>query len=386
MRYRIQAAAWPVRRLAMRVGSALMVAALIAGCSSGPEKPKPAELGPNPALISVRLAWSARVGPVGLPLDVRVTGNAVMLADSTGSVASLDGNTGAEQWRAQVGSPISAGVGSDGRHAAVITTSNQLVVLDRGREIWREGLGALGYTAPFVAGARVFVMTADRVLSAFDVQSGRKLWSYARQGEQLLALRQSGVLLAVGDTLVAGMSGRLVGLNPLTGALRWEAPIANPRGANEVERLVDLVGRVSREGDVVCARAFQAAVGCVQAARGTVLWTKPAAGADGVHGDAQFVFGTESDGRVVAWRRGDGERAWVSERLRFRGLSAPLSIGRSVAVGDAQGLVHFLSRLDGTALGRVATDGSAIAAAPVLAGDTLVVVTRNGGVFGFRPE
>lgn len=32
------------------------------------------------------------------------------------------------------------------------------------------------------------------------------------------------------------------------------------------------------------------------------------------------------------------------------------------------------------------TDGSGIAAAPVAAADTLVVVTRNGGVFGFRPE
>jgi outer membrane protein assembly factor BamB len=29
-----------------------------------------------------------------------------------------------------------------------------------------------------------------------------------------LVLRQAGVLLAVGDTLVAGMAGRLVGLNP----------------------------------------------------------------------------------------------------------------------------------------------------------------------------
>jgi outer membrane protein assembly factor BamB len=27
-----------------------------------------------------------------------------------------------------------------------------------------------------------------------------------------------------------------------------------------------------------------------------------------------------------------------------------------------------------------------VAAAPVVAADTLVVVTRNGGVYGFRPE
>lgn len=361
-------------------------AGLLAGCAGGPDKPKPTELGPNAALISVRLAWSARVGPVSLPLDVKVNAGAVTLASSDGTVAALDGASGQDLWRASVGTTVSAGAGSDGRYAAVITRANDLVVLERGREVWRQPLGALAYTAPLVAGARVFVAGADRTITAFDAGNGRRLWSYTRPGEQILALRQAGVLLAVGDTLVSGLSGRLVGLNPLNGTLRWDVAIANPRGTNDVERLVDLVGSVSREGDVVCARAFQAAVGCVNAGRGVLLWTKPANGSEGVHGDAQSVFGTESDGRVVAWRRSDGERTWTSDRLKFRGLTAPLAIGRSVAVGDAQGFVHFLSRVDGAPLGRVATDGSAIAAAPVLVGETLVVVTRNGGVFGFRPD
>ena len=364
----------------------LCTALLVAACAGGPEKPKPAELGPNAALINVRLAWSAKAGQVNFPLDVKVTGNTVTLASSDGTVASVDATTGQDLWRGQVGSPIEAGAGSDGRIAAVVTLGNDLVVLERGREIWREPLGALAYTAPLVAGARVFVAKADRSVVAFDGQSGRKLWSYARPGEQLLALGQAGALLAVGDTLVVGVSGRLVGLNPQNGSVRWEAAIANPRGTNDVERLVDIVGRVSREAGVVCARAFQSAVGCVDAARGAVLWSKPAVGAQGVHGDGESVFGTESDGKVIAWRRADGERVWVSERLKNRGLSAPLALGQSVAVGDAQGMLHFLSKQDGTLLARVATDGSAIVAAPVLAGNTLVVVTRNGGVFGFRPE
>ncbi|MES2944851.1 MAG: PQQ-binding-like beta-propeller repeat protein, partial [Pseudomonadota bacterium] len=79
-------------------------------------------------------------------------------------------------------------------------------------------------------------------------------------------------------------------------------------------------------------------------------------------------------------------RAWTTDRLRFRGLSAPLVVGRSVAVGDYAGFIHLLSRADGSMLNRLATDGSAIAAAPVLAGNTLIAVTRNGGVYGFVPE
>jgi outer membrane protein assembly factor BamB len=376
---------WSERYHAMLVGASV-AAALLVGCA-GPDKPKPTELGPNPALINVRLAWTAKIGQVAFPLDVKVNGGIITLASSDGTVLAMDGATGQDVWRAQIaGAQIGAGAGSDGRYAAVVTRVNDLVVMERGRELWREALGVLAYTAPLVAGERVFVVTADRAVDAFDAQTGRKLWTYTRPGEQLLALRQAGVLVAVGDTLVVGISGRLVGLNPLNGTLRWEAPIATARGTNDVERLIDLVGRVSREGDVVCARAFQTAVGCVNALRGTGIWSKPAIGGEGVHGDGQFVFGTESDGKVIAWRRMDGERVWTSDRLKYRGLTAPLVIGRSVAVGDAQGFVHLLSRLDGTLLGRVATDGSAIAAAPVLVGNTLVVVTHNGGVFGFRPE
>lgn len=372
---------WFVRRLGLSLGLALM----LAGCASAPDKPKPAELGPNAALVGVRLAWNARVSQVAFPLEVSVQGSQIAVAGSDGAVLALDAATGRELWRAKVGEALAAGVGSDGRLAAVVTRSNQLVLLEGGRELWRQKLAAQTYTAPLVAGGRVFVLAADRSVTAFDGRSGRKLWSQQRPGEPLV-LRQAGVLLPVRDTLVVGLSGRLVGLDPSQGSVRWEAPLASPRGTNDVERLVDLVGRVSRQGEVVCARAFQAAVGCVDASRGTVLWSKPANGAEGVHGDERLLFGSESDGKLVAWRRADGERAWVTDRLQFRGLTAPLVLGRSVVVGDSTGLVHLLSREDGSPLNRLATDGSGIAAAPAVAGDTLVVVTRAGGIFGFRPE
>lgn len=366
--------------LALLLGVATLVA-----CSSAPEKPKPAELAPNVALIGVRQAWVARVGEVSFPLQAHVSGSTVTLASADGTVVAIDAGTGRDLWRGGVGAPIAAGVGSDGKTAAVVTRGNDLVALAAGKEIWRQKLPAQVYTAPLVAGARVFVLAADRSVSAFDGQSGRRLWTQQRPGEPLV-LRQGGVMLAVGDTLVVGLSGRLAGLNPLNGSVRWEAPIAAPRGTNDVERLVDLVAGYSRQGPVVCARAYQANVGCVDTSRGTLLWSKPSNGAVGIDGDDTLLFGTEADGKLVAWRRADGERAWLSERLRYRDLTAPLAVGRSVAVGDGSGFVHLLSREDGTQLNRLTTDGTAVAAAPVLAGGTLVVVTRGGGVFGFTPE
>lgn len=378
--------------LALRTALAAALLSLAAGCSllpagwgGGVEKPKPAELQPDPHLIGVRQAWSAQVGKVDFPLVVAVSGNVAAVAASDGTVVGLDARTGREQWRGSAGAPLAAGVGFDGSTAAVVTRDNELVALSSGKVAWRQKLGALSYTPPLVAGARVFVLGGDRSVSAFDGGTGRRLWSQQRPGEPLV-LRQAGVILAVGDTLVVGQGGRLAGLNPLNGSVRWEATIASARGINDVERLVDLVGGVSRVGDSVCARAFQAAVGCVDTARGQTVWTQRANGAEGVSGDAANVFGTERDDRVVAWKREDGQRAWTNDRLLHRELGAPLALGRSVIVGDGFGFVHLLSREDGTLLTRLATDGSAIAAAPVTAGNSLLVVTRNGGVFAFVPE
>ena len=358
--------------------------ALLAACSSGSPKLRPAELGPDPQKLAVQPLWSVRLGgEVAAQLQARAGGSVLALASTEGTVLALDADKGGELWRAAVGAPLSAGVGFDGRWAAVVTRDNELVVLEAGRVLWRQRQPAQVHTAPLVAGARVFVLAADRSVAAFDAQSGRRLWNQQRTGEALV-LRQPGVLLPVGDTLVAGLSGRLVGLHPLTGGVRWEAPLATPRGTNDIERLVDLVAPVSREADVICARAFQAAVGCVDAGRGAVLWTRPANGHRGVQGDAGHIYGVEADGTVLAWRRTDGERAWSQDGLRYRGLGAPLLFDTTLMLGDEAGLLHFVSARDGSLLARVATDGTALAGAPLRVGQAVVTVTRGGSVQAWR--
>ena len=370
-----------------KLGSALATACLLAAlaaCSTS-EKIKPVDLGPSASVMTAKSAWTGQIGAVNFSLEPHVLGTTVTVAASDGTVAALDVNSGRDLWRVQVGAPIIAGVGSDGKIAAVVNRENEVVAVEAGRVLWRQRLPAQTYTAPLVAGGRIFVVTADRSVSALDGASGRILWTQQRPGEPLI-LKQSGVLLAVGDTLVVGQAGRLTGLSPSNGSVRWEAPIATARGTNDVERLIDLVGPVSRKGNEVCARAFQSTVGCVDAQRGQVLWSKKSIGSVGMSGDDKLLYGSESDGKLVAWKRPDGERAWASELLLHRGLSAPVVVGKAVVVGDDTGLVHMLSAQDGSALGRFATDGSAIAVSPVRSGNRVVLVTRSGAVFGFAVD
>ena len=228
-------------------------------------------------------------------------------------------------------------------------------------------------------------MGVDRAIAAFDALDGNRLWTLQRPGDALTLLH-SGVLTAVKDTLVAGQGPRLVGVEPTRGTLLWELPLAAPRGANEVERLADLVGPAVRFGTTLCARSFQAGVGCGDVSTGRILWSRVSGGVNAIGGDSELIFGADAAGRIVAWRAANGETAWTSEKLQFRGLAAPAPVGKTVAFGDFEGLMHFLDRKTGETLLRLPTDGSPVVGAPALSGDTLLVVTRKGGLFAFRAD
>src|SRR5487761_2401320 len=116
-------------RISMRLIAALAVALVVAGCASS-SKPKPQPLEPLTPKIGGSLAWSQRFEGVKFPLEVAVTKGAFTVAGDDGTVLALDAQTGREIWRGNAGAKLSAGVGSDGRFAAVVTREGELVVFD----------------------------------------------------------------------------------------------------------------------------------------------------------------------------------------------------------------------------------------------------------------
>lgn len=361
----------------------LTCAALLGACSSN--KPTPTPLEPLTPKIAGRQVWQGKFTGVQFPLMVAARDGAFIVAGDDGTVLSLEAATGRELWRAKVGGAITAGVGTDGRFTSVVTRDHEVVTLEQGRVLWKAKLSGRVMTAPLVAGERVFVMGVDRAVHAFDAIDGKKLWVLQRPSDAL-TLGQAGVVSAVRDTLVVGQGPRMTGVDPLRGTVRWEVSVANPRGTNEVERLADLVGPAARVGNALCVRAFRATVGCVDAVRGSLMWSRNATGSQSIGADDLVVVAADGSDRLSAWRQGTGELLWTSEKLLFRGLSGVVVAGRTAVVGDAQGFVHFLNREDGQPLLRLSTDGSGVVAAPVVQGATMLVVTRAGGLYAFRPE
>lgn len=362
---------------------ALGAALVLAGCAA--DKPKPTPLENLTPKIAATQVWEARIGSIGFPLVPTVHDGVFYVASGSGDVVALQADSGATLWRASAGGAIAAGVGSDGRFTSVVTRGNEVVTFDSGREVWRKRVPSAVVTPPFVAGERVFVMGVDRAVHAFDALDGRRLWVYSKPGDAL-TLAQASVVSSFRNNLLVAQGQRLTALDPLRGTVQWEVPLASPRGSNEVERLADLIGPAVRVGDRVCARAFQSAVGCADAARGVLLWSRNNAGAQAVASNAELVFGADASDRITAWRANNGDVAWQSEKLLYRGLSGAVAVGPSVVFGDSEGYLHFMAADSGEQQLRLRAGSKAILGAPALSGSTMMVVAQDGGIYAFRPN
>jgi outer membrane protein assembly factor BamB len=374
-------------RLARLAAMTLLGATIVSvsGCSSlwpfsSDNANKPMALAADPGRVQIRSLWSTRLGDVRFPLTPGVSASSMALAATDGTVVLLDTTSGRDLWRAKLPDTLTAGAGTDGQTVAVVTQGNDVVAIQSGNVLWRSKLASRAYTAPLVAGGRVFVLTADRTVTALDGKNGARLWTQNRQQGEPLVIQQAGVIFAVGDTLVTGHSGRFSGINPANGSPRWEAPIAFARGSNDIERVVDLMAPFSRQGDVVCARAYFSTVGCVDARQGQVIWTSQSRGAVGLGGDARAVYGADQDGRVHAWNRRDGARLWSNEGFMYRGLNAPAAEATRIVVGDAAGYVHWLSKDNGALLGRAQIDNSPVLFQFATGAGSVIAVSRNGTV------
>jgi outer membrane protein assembly factor BamB len=186
--------------------------------------------------------------------------------------------------------------------------------------------------------------------------------------------------------MISTPGGKLIALALQNGGLRWEATAAEPKGATELERIVDMSGAPALVGNTVCAASYQGRVACFDAANGAVKWAKSISSEVGVAADERFAFAADNAGGVYGYDINGGATVWKNDKLTNRGLATPTSFGRAVVIGDRLGFLHFLSREDGSFLARMPTDGSKIMSAPVIAGNNLIVQTKSGAVVAFATE
>jgi outer membrane protein assembly factor BamB len=373
--------------------------AALAGCSAlsalnpfsskAPPRNPPAALVDFKPSMRVHTAWTASVGNAGtFVFSPAVTGDSVFVAAADGTIARIDATSGRSLWRINAGSPLTAGVGSDGMTVAVVGEKGQLLAFDaNGKLRWKAQASSEVLSAPAVGQGMVVVRSVDNRIAAYDADSGARRWVVQRTAPSL-TLRTAPGILIVGSTAFVGLpGGRLLALAMTNGGPKWEVSVGDPRGTTELERIADISGAPVLAGRDICAVAYQGRVACFDAVTGTPYWAKELSSDVGLGVDERFIYAANEHGSVTALNRENGTGAWRNNKLANRHLATPVAVGRAVAVGDGQGYVHFLSREDGAFLARVETDGSPVTAtAPLADGKSAIFQTQAGTVAALVAE
>ena len=375
--------AWRILRLhCVPVVTAALVALVVSGCGGSPTV-KPAELVKFKPTAKASVVWRASVGEAeNYIFTPAVYEGAVYAAGADGRLARFDAVRGKRVWRINTKEALSGGVGADAGLVVVATKKGAVLAYDlKGKLAWKTQVSSEVLMAPRAAQGVVIVRSGDGKIFALDAKDGKQQWEYRFTLPPLLLRSDSGVIIHRGVVLAGLAAGRVVALNLTNGDVLWEGTLAQPKGANELERITDIAAAPTVGGDQVCAVTFQGRVGCYDFARGTLLWSRDASAYVAVEVDPITVYMSDARSSVFAMDKNTGATVWKQDKLFARQLSAPVEVGLYLALGDFEGYVHFLDRDTGAFAVRLSTDGSGIQARPVRLGSNLLVQTREGGLY-----
>jgi outer membrane protein assembly factor BamB len=372
-----------------------LAACLLSGCQSvgetfagyydslfGSSKDKAAKLVDFTPTASVTPLWKENVGDSKPFVFAPAVDDGMVLAASAKGRVTAFGENGRELWETDTKRKLSGGVGAAGGFVLVGSNKGEVLALDRNGEVrWISQLSTEVLAPPQYADGLVIARSGDGRIYALDAADGKRKWVYQRSTPALTLRSFAGTLVSRGAIFAGFPGGKLIALNLQTGVLGWEATVAQPRGATELERVADVTSLPVLDGREVCAAAFQGRVACFDASRGTPIWTREISSIGGLAVSANVVYVSDERSAVIALDKNSGSSLWKQDKLLERRISGPLVYGEFVIVGDFEGYVHVLNRDDGSFAARIGTDGSGIATPLVALERGVLVQTRKGGVY-----
>ncbi len=363
------------KRVALTIAAVCGLA--LVGCSSTSHEP--AELEDINQLVDSDSVWSQSVGSSVTGLVTPFLTQSGLYAAGGYTLYKLDPKTGEEEWAVETDAEISAGVGSDGEFVAVGTVKGEVEVFDAtGKKLWNARLSSEMSVPPLVGAGFVIVRTADTRITAFDAASGERRWRYQSQVPALTVRAASTMRFSPAGILVGQSNGRLLALDG-QGKTIFDIVVAQPKGITEVERLCDVVGTPLVDQNMMCAAAFQGGILCISAKDGRPLWRASVDAVSGPVTDGGRVYVTTSRGEINAYDYATGELVWQNSALLWRSPSAVAVLDEVIAVGDYDGVVHFLDPKTGKFVGRTSVDG-AVRVPPISLDNGAIFQTDEGQI------
>jgi outer membrane protein assembly factor BamB len=324
----------------------------------------------------------------------------VYAMDTEYDVVALDAATGRQVWRVSIeseresGEAIGGGLAfAEGRIYAT-TGSGELVALDAGSGavLWRKPLGAPVRAAPTVAGGRAFVVTVDNRLLAHSARDGAPLWNHTGIFETAALLGGPSPAVEGGIVLAPYSSGELFALRVENGRVAWSESLTPLRRTGALASLADIRGMPVVDRGLVLATSHSGRTVAIDLRSGGRAWEQQVGGVNTPWAAGDFVFLLTADQEVLAITRQAGRVRWVSQLDRFEDpedrtgpilWSGPVLAGGRLWLTSSDGRLVGLSAENGQVAERRQIPGGALMP-PVVAGNTLYVLTDDGTLVAFR--
>ncbi len=253
-----------------------------------------------------------------------------------------------------------------------------------GEVLWQTTVPGEVVASPAVEDGRVVVLTTSGRLIALDTDEGKQQWTLSEE-QPPLTLRSASAPVITNGAVLYGRADGKVGIALLSnGQPVRQSKVADPRGATELDRMVDVDATPLIAGDELYAIAYNGQLMARKLMTGDEVWKRKYSGYRDLAVTGNAIVLTDSRSHLFAVDRRNGLELWSNTQLENRSVTAPVIFGDYVVVGDVEGYLYWLDRTDGSIKAMQQLDSSGLYAAPLVDGDTLYVQSRGGKLYALQ--
>jgi outer membrane protein assembly factor BamB len=351
----------------------------------------------------LKRAWRSDIGaggnkrnPVFMPPVV--ADGVVYTIDANMQISAFDADQGKQIWETVLPVEKHAREGALGGGLAyaagrlyVTAGLNQAFVLlaTDGKVVKTIDLPAPARAAPSVLDGQLYIQTLDNRLGVYETQNYTSLWSYEGLSETTSLLGSAGPAVDKDIVAAAFSTGEVVALRNLNGQTLWIDNLSSLRAARGLSTISDIRGAVVLDKGIAYVISYSGRMAAIDILTGNRVWQKQIGGTQTPWAAGNVVYVVTSDQQMVALSRLDGRIYWVEPLPKAEKKDTTLlwqgpvlAGGRLITVSN-HGRVLELNPVTGKVQKDWETGGK-VATAPVVADNTLYVVTTGGDLMAYR--
>lgn len=259
---------------------------------------------------------------------------------------------------------------------------------------WQKRLNATGSGAPLVNGGLLYLVAGDETGWAVDVKDGRIAWQIQATPSVGNVLGAPAPVIAQEFAVFAFGSGDVSATFRRGGIRRWNASVAGGRRGRAAAQIVDVTGGPMVVGDTIYIGNHSGRTVAFDADSGERKWTADEGAIDTVWPAGNSIFQVSDRSQLIRLDAATGQVVWaqdlpgfVKDKPNRRGPIVahygPILAGGRIVIASNDGYLRFFNPVDGALVNRVEVPGGATTA-PVVAGQTLYVVSTKGDLHAFR--